>query len=270
MIIEKKIGALIPIRLASERLPKKAIKEICGKPVVYHLLDRVFDSNYLSKENVIVCTTKEMSDNCLVEIVKNYGAQIFRGSTNDIIKRFYDAMVKYGFDYVIQIDGDDITAEPIYMDLTMKELLSDDSLDVVSVEGLPLGIATKSFSMKAMEKVYQKYKTINNDTGFASYFTNTDFCNCKVIGPIYDDHKYDNVRLTLDYEDDFEFFRAIFNELYKEGEIFHLYDILNLIKRKPELTKINIFLNKKYMHRWNQKSKLMYSDKFGNIQKVKA
>ena len=44
-----KIGALIPIRLSSERLPKKAIRLIEGKPAVYHLLDRAFESKYLDR-----------------------------------------------------------------------------------------------------------------------------------------------------------------------------------------------------------------------------
>ncbi len=107
-MVNRNIGALIPIRLDSERLPNKAIMEISGKPIVCHLLDRAFDSKYLKKENVIVCTTNDSSDDELVKIVENYGARVFRGSKDDIIKRFYNAMIKFNFDYVIEIDGDDI------------------------------------------------------------------------------------------------------------------------------------------------------------------
>ena len=99
-----KIGALIPIRLASERLPGKAIVEVAGKPLVCHLLDRVFESKYISdKRDVIVCTTEDSSDDKLAHIVTNYGASIFRGSTDDIIKRFNDAIIEYKLDYILQV-----------------------------------------------------------------------------------------------------------------------------------------------------------------------
>ena len=49
-----KIGALIPIRLSSERLPGKALKLIQGRPAVKHLLDRAFESKYLDKKRGVV------------------------------------------------------------------------------------------------------------------------------------------------------------------------------------------------------------------------
>lgn len=164
----QKYGALIPIRLASERLPRKAVRTVCGKPLVCHLLDRVFASKFITdRRNVVVCTTTDSSDDELETIVSEYGASVFRGSVEDIIKRFYDAMQEYKFDAVIQVDGDDIFCDSQYMDLTMERLLSDPTLGIVTCEGLPLGIASKSFSMESMRKVFANYKTIENDTGFS-------------------------------------------------------------------------------------------------------
>ncbi|MBO8132048.1 MAG: hypothetical protein H0Z29_11150 [Candidatus Marinimicrobia bacterium] len=267
--MKPKIGALIPIRLTSERLPNKAIKILCGKPVVCHLLDRVFNSKYLTKENVVVCTTNDVSDDPLVEIVKSYGASVYRGSRNDIIKRFYDAINEFNFDYVIEINGDNITAEPRYMDLTMEKLISYNTLDIVTCYSLPLGVGSQSFSMNAIKKVYKRYKTKRNDTGFIYYFTKTGLCKHLDIEPISKNHIYDNIRLTLDYPEDFEFFKVIFGELYKEGEIFHFDDILNLIKKRPEIVKINNFLEKKYWKRTKAKVSLEYIDEKGKINEIK-
>jgi spore coat polysaccharide biosynthesis protein SpsF len=267
--MKKRVGALIPIRLASERLPNKAIKEICGKPLVCHLLDRAFESKYLKKEDVIVCTTKDPSDDALVKIVTNYGARVFRGSTDDIIKRFYDAMVHYQFDYVIQIDGDDITSDTFYMDLTMEKLLSDKSFDIVTVKDLPLGIATKSFSFTGMQKVIEKYKTTKNDTGFIYFFTKSGFCNHFVLEPVSEKHIYNRIRLTLDYKEDFELFNQIFESLYKEGEVFLLEDIIQLVKEKPELAEINYFLEEEYWQRTADKAKLEFFSEDGELKKIK-
>ncbi len=263
-----KLGALIPIRMASSRLPAKALRQICGKPVVSHLLDRVFASRYLDKKDVIVCTTPRADDDPLVAAVENYGARVFRGSEDDIIHRFYHAMKQYGFEAVVQVDGDDILCATEYMDLTMEKLLSDSGLDIVTCKGLPLGIACKSFTMKAMEKVFAHYKTERNDTGFIYFFTKTTLCQQAVIGPVSPDHILDEARLTLDYEEDFELFRRILEGLQREGGALDLASVVRLLKANPEWMKINSSLNEQYWARTAQKAQLEYRDTDGAVRKV--
>lgn len=264
----KKIGALIPIRLASERLRGKALKEICGRPAVYHLLDRVCASKHILKENVVVCTTQDASDNKLVTAVESYGAKVFRGSRDDIIQRFYDAIAAFNFDIILQVDGDDILADAFYMGLTVQALLDDSSLDIVSCQGLPLGVATKSFTRQAMEKVYRSYKTTQNDTGFIYFFTKTGLCRQKVISPISEDHVCNEARLTLDYQEDFEVFKAIIEALYKPNEIFNLETLVKFLKNHHEVIKINQFLDKQYWQRTAEKAKLQYLDSNGVLNNI--
>ena len=53
---------------------------------------------------------------------------------------------------------------------------------------------------------------------------------------ILNDMKFpENVRLTLDYNEDLELAQKIFTEL---GTHFNIYDIISLFNKKPELTKI--------------------------------
>ncbi|KJJ84935.1 acylneuraminate cytidylyltransferase [Candidatus Omnitrophus magneticus] len=266
--MQNKIGAIIPIRLASERLPRKALKEICGRPCVYHLLDRVLDVPYLEKKNIVVCTTLDKSDDDLVEVVESYGASVFRGSTDDIIKRFYDAIAKYDFEYVIQVDGDDILCDSLYMKLSMDKLLEDKSLDIVTCEGLPLGIASKSFTRIAMEKVYAKYKTEKNDTGFGYFFTKTGICKVGEIAPVSHEHILNEARLTLDYEEDFEVFKKIIEALYVKGKVFGLSEVTSFLRENPEVMAINNKLDKEYWTRTKQKAKLEYQDSLGNMRGI--
>ena len=266
-----KIGSIIPIRLASERLPGKAIKEVCGKPLVCHLLDRTFASKYIiNKPDIVVCTTEDSSDDPLVEIVINYGVSVYRGSTNDIIKRFYNAIQEYNLDYIIQVDGDDILCATEYMDLTMEKLLSDKSLDIVTCEGLPLGIASKSFTQKAMNHVYNNYQTDHNDTGFIYFFTKTGLCKQGIVYPLSAKHVLDEARLTLDYQDDFELFKSIFEGFYKGGDIYNLSKVLDFLRENPNLLKINAFLNKEYWQRTRENVKLEYASKDGSIKTIRV
>ena len=265
-----KIGSLIPIRLASERLPGKALIEVAGKPLVCHLIDRVFECKYIrNKKDVIVCTTKEKSDDRLVEVVTDYGASIYRGSTDDIIKRFYDAINELELDYILQVDGDDILCATEYMDLTMESLISDKSLDIVTCEGLPLGIASKSFTKNAMNRVFSYYQTNENDTGFIYFFTKTGLCNQKIIQPISDKHILDEARLTLDYPVDLEFFKIIIENLYSNNKVFNLEKVVKFLLKEPELMKINADLDEEYWQRTKDKAQLIYIDGSGNRAKIK-
>ena len=47
------------------------------------------------------------------------------------------------------------------------------------------------------------------------------------------------MRWTVDEMKDLEFVREIYSKLYKNGKIFLLEDIVNLLKKFPELLKIN-------------------------------
>jgi spore coat polysaccharide biosynthesis protein SpsF len=244
-----KIGALIPIRLPSTRLPGKALKPILGRPVVQHLLDRCFASQNLAPERVIVCTTTDAEDDALVPAVEAVGARIFRGSRDDLVDRLHHAAEEFDLDVILQVDGDDVCTDTHYMDLCTERLLADDTLDVVYGEGLPLGLSTRVVRASAFREVFQRYKPGKNDTGFMYFLTRSGLFNVDTVRPQSPAHTHPTARLTLDYEEDFAFFSAIFEALYRPGEVFGVAEIVALLERRPELLKINAGLDEKYWER---------------------
>ena len=259
-----KLGALIPIRLSSERLPNKALREICGRPVVWHLLDRVCDSRHIKdKKDVVVCTTQDDADTRLAESVELYGCSVFRGERDDIIKRFADAMEHFNFDYVMQVDGDDPLTDTEYMDRTLDELLAEPSHGIVVSEGLPLGINSKSFSRAAMRVVLSRYRTVKNDTGFIYFFTKSGLFKKGIVRPARPEHVLDNARLTLDYAEDFMVFERIFEALYRPGKVFGLDEFIPFLKANPEVMDINSQLDEEYWTRTNDQAKLEFEKEDG-------
>jgi spore coat polysaccharide biosynthesis protein SpsF len=263
-----KIGALIPVRLASERLPGKALKEICGRPVIHHLLDRVCACKHIDPDNAIVCTTQESTDDPLVDSVLSYGAGIFRGSTDDIIERFHAATLEYEFDAVVQVDGDDPLSATEYMDLTMDKLLANSDLDIVTCRGLPLGTAVKSFTASSMKRVYEHYRSDKNDTGFIYFFTKTDLCKQLEIDPVSVDHVFDAVRLTLDYQEDFAVFDALFTALYTPDAVVGLAEVVRFLRDNPDIVSLNADLDKEYWERTREKAQLEYTAPDGALRRI--
>jgi len=253
-----KIGALVPVRLSSQRMPGKALMPIMGRPAILHLLDRLFASKHLELQNVVLCTTTDSSDDPLVPVAESLGARVFRGSRDNIIDRFHAAVAEFAFDAVIQADGDDPCSDTTYMDLCMDRLLAEPELDIVLTEGIPLGLGSKAIRASAIRRVWSHHLTQQNDTGFIYFFTRTGLCKTARIRPQKPEHIHESARLTLDYPEDLAFFEALFRELYKQGTPFGIEEIVSLLRRRPELIELNSMVDEAYWKRTHQLAQLEY------------
>jgi spore coat polysaccharide biosynthesis protein SpsF (cytidylyltransferase family) len=221
------------------------------------------------RRNIVVCTTTDPSDDPLRAVVEDYGASLFRGATHDIVRRFADAMDAFGFDAVLQVNGDNPLSATEYMDATMERLLADSETDIVSVSGLPLGTAVYSFRHAAMQKVLSAYTPGQNDTGFIYFFTKSGLCQHAVLDCTdHPRHHHPNARLTLDYPVDLELFRHVFGALYRPGAVFSLADVVAFLYAHPELTEMNLAVDQKYWQRTADKAHLEYRDPAGTLRKV--
>ena len=264
------IGSFIPIRLDSERLPAKSLKMAAGQYLLYHLLDRVAACPLIEdKKNIVVCTTPNAVDDPLVEAVEAYGASAFRGNKDDLIQRFKDAEDHFGFEYVLQVDGDDPIVDTDYMTRTLQALIDDPSLDACTTRGLPFGVNVKSYRGSSIYKVYEAYQSANNDTGYALYFIQSDLCKCAFIDPVKPEDVFDEARLTLDYEEDLEVFRKILAAFYKPGEEpARIAEINAFLRAHPEIVAINAGLQESYMERSRAKVNLEYVDPSGATRRI--
>lgn len=267
-----RVGALLRMRLDSKRLPDKALKPIVGRPVFAHILDRLFDARHVrTPGDVVVCITDDPRDDPLPALIEEMGALVFRGSSEDLIARISGAVRDHPFDIVIQVDGDDVCVDPLYMDLCVDAVIADSSVDVAVCEGIPLGIGSKALRTSAIERVASQYVPSPNGTGGMLYFTHTKLCRVATVGPVGPEHVHDTARLTLDYPSDLEFFRALFAELYRPGEVFGVGDIVRLLNQRPDLLSINGSLSEEYQRRSadliNEES-LRYRDEFGALQTI--
>ncbi|MBH61068.1 MAG: hypothetical protein CL569_01165 [Alphaproteobacteria bacterium] len=261
-------GIVIPIRLASERLPGKALTDVAGRPALHHLLDRAAASRFVAPKDVVVCTTREGSDDALVTAVEACGASVYRGETDDLIARFSGAVAAFGFEFVVEMDGDDLCCATEYVDLCFERLLADPATDVVVCEGLPLGIAPRGFTRQAMARVNYHYRSIENDTGFFHLFTKTGLCQVATVNPVSDTHLHDAARLTLDYEEDLEFFRALLTGLGTPGAPASLEAVIAHLRQHHELVEINRKMNDAFWQRTAEKVKLSYADAAGQIRSI--
>ena len=82
-----KVIAIIQARMSSRRLPGKVLMNLAGKPVLQHVIERL---NYCKTfKEIIVATSIDKSDDEIENFCQENKINIFRGSLNDVLDRFY-------------------------------------------------------------------------------------------------------------------------------------------------------------------------------------
>ena len=246
-----KTAVFIPARTKSTRLPNKALLEIKGKPVIEHLIDRV----KLAKlpDLIVLCTTINPEDVILGRIAERNNISHFQGSEKDILNRYLKAAFKYKVDFIVNADGDDVFCDPEYIDRVI-ELFIQTGADFIKCEGLPFGVAPSGIKVKALEKICKNKAVTNTETGWSRYFTEPGLFKVQYLEVEDEDLRHPEIRLTLDYPEDYEFFKEVFERLYVPGEVFTLKEIMVLLKNNPSITDLNKDLQKEYWETFQRKA----------------
>ena len=246
-----KIAVFIPVRLGSSRLAKKPLIEVQGKSLIEHLIDRAKAAKLPNL--VVLCTTTRPEDKIFVDIAKKNGAECFRGSEHDILKRFLDAAVKFTVDFIVNVDGDDVFCDPELMDKTAETFLNTGA-SFIKWNNLPLGATPVGVKVDALRKVCERKDALNTETGWGAYFTETGLFDVKFLEPEDKELKHPEIRITLDYPEDLKLVKKIYERLYVPGKLFTLKDILNLLKKEPALAEINKGVQEEYWKRFNKRA----------------
>lgn len=251
----KKVVAIIQARMGSTRLPGKVLKEISGKPLLWHLINRLRKSKSL--QDIVIATTTNESDKKIIEFCKKNAVNYFAGSENDVLDRYYQAGKKFEAYSIARITADCPVIDPQIVDEVINEYTKV-GYDVCGLSGeFPDGLDVEVFSFKALEDTWKNAKLLSEREHVTPYMWNhpEKFRLGKYV-------KFENLghyRWTVDEERDLRFIREIFSRLYKPDEIFLTYDILRLMEREPELLKINtgIIRNEGYLKSLKQDEELL-------------
>lgn len=240
-----KIAVFIPVRLDSTRLPRKALLDIEGKPAIVHLIERLKLAS--RPHEIVLCTTTQSADDALVDVAESCKIRLCRGSKEDLLKRYRQAVEENGVDLIVNVDGDDILIDPEQVDQVAESLLATGA-DIVKCEGLPFGAAPLGVRAEALVSVVGSKPDDDTATGWSRFFT--DSCEFKIETLVIDDPelRHPEIRMTLDYEEDYQFFRAVFREL---GQPVRLRDAIRLILSRPDIREINAGLEERYWAHFN-------------------
>ena len=237
-----KIVTIIQARMGSSRLPGKVLLPLADKPLILRMYERAAFSDYAGK--IIVAITEDQDDDELFKLCKQNNIEIYRGSTLDLLDRHFQAAKIFGAETVIKIPSDCPLIDPKIIDKVILYYINNrDKYDFVSnlhPPSYPDGNDIEVMSFKALENTWiNAKKDFEREHTTPYIWENLDkFRIGNVVWETGLDYSMTH-RFTIDYKEDYEFIKKVYDELYRKNNRFGLNDILDLLKNKPEIKKIN-------------------------------
>jgi len=240
-----KFACFLTVRTGSTRLPQKTLLPIQGKRLIEHVIERM--KLLREVDQIILCTSTEPSDDILETIARENNIAVFRGSLRDKVARWLGAVDKFSLDYFVTVDAaDDIFCDPELIDLAVRQMKAEPCDYLKIPDDLVCGGSAPVISGAALRRVCE-IKDTDKVENYAPYFLDTGLFKVREIMVKDETFHNKNVRLTLDYQEDFDFFSRIFAELGMSTNTTPLRKILQLLNEKPELNKINFHRHQDYL-----------------------
>lgn len=235
------IVTVIQARMSSSRLPGKVMLPILGKPLLLRMIERVRNSNLAGK--IIIATSANPDDDRIETLCWENNVICFRGNLTDLLDRHYQVGKLYNADAVVKIPSDCPLIDPHIIDKVLQSYIESEEYDYVSnlhPASYPDGNDVEIFSFQVLEHAWRD-ATKNFEREHTTPFI-WEHLDMFKVGNVKWETGLDfssSLRFTIDYEEDYQFIKKVFEELYPQNPKFGLNDILKLIEQKPEIAEIN-------------------------------
>ena len=196
-------ACFITVRTRSTRLPGKTLLKIRGRTCIEHVIDR---AKLTTRPERIVLTTSNLpEDDILQEIAQKNGIDWFRGSLEDKMVRWRDAARKFGVEFFSNIDADDLFYAPELMDLGLEQMAQNPNCDLIKgSEHLACSVFTHAVRTSALEKACDTKTTTDTEVYFR-FLDDPSRFNVTELKIDDQGYIYPYIRMTLDYQEDFDF-----------------------------------------------------------------
>jgi spore coat polysaccharide biosynthesis protein SpsF len=244
----KKVIASIQVRYNSTRLPGKVLKKICGKPMLELMLERLSKSKLI--DEIIIATTINKNDDPIFELAKKLGYKVFRGDENDCLDRHYQAIKNSNGNFICKITSDCPLIDPEIVDKVIGYYFENekkfDYVSNVHPATFPDGLDVEMFSLATLERAWKEAKNQDEREHTTTYmWKNPLIFRIGSVIMSKGENLFKKERWTVDYPEDFEFIKAIYENLYHNGKIFLLNEILEFLSEREDIKKINQHLVEK-------------------------
>ncbi len=196
------VGIIIQARMGSHRLPGKILKDFDGKTLLGHIIYRLSYLQFPVK--IVIATSNSKQDDPVEFFCRKEGILCFRGSEHNVLKRYYECAVAYGFQNIVRMTGDNPFCDVEELDKLIEYHLKmkNDFSENFSV--LPIGVGMEIISLSALKKSLDCANMAKHFEHADEYILDhlNEFRHSTMT--VEKEKKRPDVRLTVDTPEDYE------------------------------------------------------------------
>ena len=240
------IVTFIQARLGSSRLPGKVLKDLGGQPLLVWAVERCRQARTVT--SVLVATTDDPADDPIAELCQARGYAFFRGSQFDVLDRFYQAARGVQADVIVRVTGDCPFIDPALTDevveafLRLKPDFAATRLPPPWSRTYPIGLDVEVCAFAGLERAWKEAALKHEREHVMPYFYGQE--GRFRIHILQHDPDYGSLRWTVDTPEDLDLLREIAARFPGRMD-FSWGEILALLQREPELSRINASIQHK-------------------------
>lgn len=230
-------ACIVQARMASTRLPGKVLLGLGETTVLDHALTRCLA---IPGIDGVCCAVPDTPDcDPVAAEAERVGAQVFRGSEEDVLDRYYQAARLMGVDVVLRVTSDcplldpDVCARVLDLRESEGADFACNNMPPSWPHGLDCEVVTFAWLERAAREADQKFER-EHVMPYVRNHPDVRKVNLEGPGPATAEHRW-----TLDNERDYAFFQALWPRLPAGRDGWSYAAVLEIVEADPELAAIN-------------------------------
>ncbi len=236
------VVAIIQARMGSTRLPGKVLMDLDGETALGRVVRRLRRSTRI--QQIMIATTTKPEDDAIISACRQLGCPAFRGSSEDVLDRYYQASRMIGCEVIVRVTADCPLIDPDLVDRSI-DLLGNEGADYVATDvpgTFPRGTDVEVFTAAAMARSWRESaQAYEREHVTPFFYEHPDLFRLATLKSGLDCRRY---RWTLDTFDDYRVLGEICRE-FRNDDAFSWHQVVGLMERRPELLEWNAHVAQK-------------------------
>jgi spore coat polysaccharide biosynthesis protein SpsF len=233
----QRVVLIIQARMGSTRLPGKSMMPLAGAPLVSRILERVKRCRRI--DDIVLAIPDTPGDRVLEPLGREAGVQVFAGSENDLVERYYQAALRSRADIVGRLPADNATPEPAEIDRIADHHRAlggrgfSSNLSVIDDNGYPDGIGAEMFDFSLLAEARERHTDpVQREHVHRNFF---DYAAPRAVDPAWcpistvqcpKEFRRPDLVLDVNTQAQYEFMRELYDYLYPRNPRFHITDTI--------------------------------------------
>ncbi len=209
---------IVQARTTSSRLPGKALLPVAGYPSAILAALRAGNRQH----RTLLATSDDRTDDLLAAEARKHGIEVFRGSLNDVVARyFYASATLADDDIVVRLTADNVVPDGTLVAEIMEafECSGSEYLDTdPALSRLPYGVGGEVFTVAALRKAHAMAVSPQDREHVGLWMRRN--CSSTIFTPkISRSEDFSHLRCTIDNPEDYRLVRKLFENVSNPREI---------------------------------------------------